>query len=100
MSHGILQSKSLKARILLPTPFQKFQTHPLKPTEAKTGFRKVNYLLPTKLGLPFILVTNLLPLTNPGLKPTIQNSILHSISYIACFSLLLDRWSNCHEFGV
>ena len=59
----------------LPKKFH--QTHPQKRVEAEPYFRKVN-ILPAKLGLLFgsllVLAGNLLPLTAPGLRPTIQNS--------------------------
>jgi len=48
-----------------------------QPTKVEPSFRKVN-VLPAKLGVltPSLesLATHLLPLTSPGLRPTIQNS--------------------------
>jgi len=57
-------------------------THP-KLAEVEPSFRKVS-LLPAKLHMLFpthlwvrVLATNLLPLTGPGLRPTVQNSSQH-----------------------
>ena len=59
--------------------FKKFQTHQLKPTEVEPSF---SHSTPCKTMHTFqrsplgwrVLATNVLPLIDPGLKPTVQNS--------------------------
>ena len=71
---------SEKQRFGYPWLSKTFQTHPLKSVEAEPCFRKVS--LPLQNYICFsrspqgqrVLATNLLPLTGPGMRPTVQNS--------------------------
>ena len=63
-----------KGRIWLPVAFKKFPDTPTKPAEAEPSFRKVSLPL-AKLHLlfptHFYFRNKSLPLTDPGLRPTI-----------------------------
>ena len=80
-----LQAKTLyhtkKQGFGYPWLSKKFQTHPPKPAEVEPSFRKVtlppaklHMLFPTHLWVKEFWPQNLLPLTRPGLRPTVQNS--------------------------